>query len=255
MFVLSAFSALSQSHMPLPEQFSEEDSLVYQEKGLFPARIVLKEDIQTNNPTFERSIKRDFRKKYQGREFDYREMPLRESFFQKLRRRIIRFLSSIFDQRNYRNASAITVNILKVLGIAALGFVLYLFIRFLIKKEGGWFFGKKNKSIQIRDEKLTENIHEMNFPDLIFESTRNGDFRSAIRYQFLLILKKLTDQNAISWHPEKTNQDYIAELQNQNLKNDFRELARIFEYIWYGEFPVSAEDYSRYATHFQNFKV
>ena len=81
-----------------------------------------------------------------------------------------------------------------------------------------------------------------------------GDYRSAVRYQFLFILKKLSDKKLINWNPEKTNKDYAAELKAPHLKNDFSNLSYIFDYVWYGEFSIEEQSYQKFKNKYQAFK-
>ena len=121
-------------------------------------------------------------------------------------------------------------------------------------KEGNLFFGKKNKKVEINAEELHENIHEINFPESIAKFERQGDFRSAVRYQFLFVLKKLSDKKQISWNPEKTNKDYLMELKAEHLKNEFSGLSYIFDYVWYGEFSIDEQAYLTFKNQYQAFK-
>lgn len=122
-------------------------------------------------------------------------------------------------------------------------------------KDGNLFFGKKNKKVNINAEELHENIHEINFPESIAKFEREGDYRSAVRYQFLFILKKLSDKKQINWNPEKTNKDYTAELKNIDLKNEFAGLSYIFDYVWYGEFNIDEQNYLKFKSQYQAFKI
>ncbi len=92
---------------------------------------------------------------------------------------------------------------------------------------------------------LDENIHEMDFDNLIAEAVSKRDFRTAVRLLFLKGLKILSDKNFIQWEHGKTNHDYLAELKKDELKNGFNELNYYFEYAWYGNFSVDDETFKR----------
>ena len=77
-----------------------------------------------------------------------------------------------------------------------LGFVLYILISYFISKEGNFLFRKNKKTISIEYEEIIENIHEIDFKEKLMNAEKNKDFRSAIRYQFLNVLKKLSDYAA-----------------------------------------------------------
>jgi len=84
-----------------------------------------------------------------------------------------------------------------------------------------------------------ENIHEINFEEAIGNALTLGDYRLAIRLQYLKILKLLTTRELIHWKPNLTNQSYVQELQKYPFHADFVELTRYFEFAWYGEFQIN----------------
>ncbi|WP_223608794.1 DUF4129 domain-containing protein [Chryseobacterium sp. OSA05B] len=208
----------------------------------------------SENTLYPKKFKENIQSRYKGNEFDYSVSKPKESFFQKLMRRIDRFLQSIFGETVFNNSAKITTVLIRLFAIILVGFLLYFIIKFLLGKDGNLFFGKKNKKIHINAEELHENIHEINFPESITQFERKGDHRSAVRYQFLFILKKLSDKKQINWNPEKTNKDYVAELKDGNLKSKFSDLSYIFDYVWYGEFSIDEESYLKFKNQYQAFK-
>ena len=73
---------------------------------------------------------------------------------------------------------------------------------------------------------------------MIKEFINQKNYRLAIRYYYLLSLKYLTESDRITWQPQKTNEDYIKEIEKDHLKKDFKNITRIYDYVWYGEFKV-----------------
>ena len=165
-------------------------------------------------------------------------------------------METIFGEMDPVKSIQITELVLRILAIIIAGFVLYFLLRFLMGENGNLFFGKKNKKIGIKTSDLHENIHEINFPETIAKFEREKDYRSAIRYQFLFVLKKLTDKKIISWNPEKTNKDYVVELkiENETLNRQFSELVYIFDNVWYGEFEINQDSYQNFKQKFTEIK-
>ena len=60
----------------------------------------------------------------------------------------------------------------------------------------------------------------------------------------------MSDKGAIEWDIEKTNSDYLSEIQSEDLKKDFRFLSYVYEYSWYGEFEINDTDFSKTETAF-----
>ena len=59
------------------------------------------------------------------------------------------------------------------------------------------------------------------------------------------LLKSLSDKNIIEWDIEKTNLDYQREIQNTEIKKNFRFLSYVYEYSWYGEFELTEDDFRK----------
>ena len=241
------------------EEYAEEvilDSVATTHyRNMYVADSVLRENPITNTAVFPKKFKEKLASRYKDKDFDYSASQPKESFFEKLQRKIAEIIRSIFGETSMETSSKITTVIIRLFAIILVGFLLYFIVKFLIKNNGNLFFGKKNKKLEIKDEELHENIHEINFPQSISSFETNKDYRSAVRYQFLFVLKKLSDKKLIQWNPEKTNKDYVAELKTGNLKNEFFELSYIFDYVWYGEFTIDENSYNRFRNQFQSFKA
>lgn len=102
-------------------------------------------------------------------------------------------------------------------------------------------------------EALTENIHELDFTDLIEKAVEQRNYRLAVRLYYLKTLKQLTDKNHIEWQPTKTNRSYLYELGQSPLYAGFEDITQQFEYVWYGDFPVSEVAFGQLKTRFQTF--
>ncbi|GAA5093805.1 hypothetical protein GCM10023210_24820 [Chryseobacterium ginsengisoli] len=223
-------------------------------KNMLRADSVLIEKPVSENQVYPKNFKENIPSRYKGKEFDYTTIKPRMSFWEKLMEKIGEFFDSILGQTVFTKTGNFAGVLLRIFAILLVGFLLYVIIKYLIGNGGISFFGKKNRKVEIRDEDLYENIHEINFPESILKFEKSGDFRSAVRYQFLFILKKLSDKKLIAWNPEKTNKDYLAELKAPNLKNQFYDLSYIFDYVWYGEFNIDEENYLKFKNQYQSFK-
>lgn len=223
-------------------------------KNMYRADSVLQNKPVTDNTVYPKKFKENVPSRYKGEDFDYTTTKPRMSVWEKLMKKIVEILNSIFGETVFTNSANIAGMLVRLFAIILAGFLLYFIIKYLIGKDGGFLFGKKNKKVDLKDEELHENIHEINFPESILKFEKSGDFRSAVRYQFLFVLKKLSDKKLIAWNPEKTNKDYVAELKVPHLKDEFFQLSYIFDYVWYGEFSISEESYQKFKTQYQSFK-
>ncbi|AZB08918.1 DUF4129 domain-containing protein [Chryseobacterium sp. G0162] len=222
--------------------------------NMLRADSVLAKNPISENTVYPKEFKKNIPSRYKGNEFDYSVSKPRESFWQKLLKKIDRIFRSIFGETVFEKSSQMTVALVRLFAIILVGFLLYFIIKYILGKDGSFIFGKKNKKLNLNVEELHENIHEINFPESIAKFEHAGDYRSAVRYQFLFILKKLSDKKLIAWNPEKTNKDYVSELKATQLKNEFFDLSYIFDYVWYGEFNIDEQSYQRFKNQYQAFK-
>jgi hypothetical protein len=78
---------------------------------------------------------------------------------------------------------------------------------------------------------------------LIDEAVTAENYRLAVRYQYLLILQQLSQAGYIDYQFPKTDEEYLAEIEKEPLKNQFKKITRIYDFIWYGSFEVTRENY------------
>lgn len=80
-----------------------------------------------------------------------------------------------------------------------------------------------------------------------------NDHRQAVRYLYLLSLRKLGDRELIRRGRETTNQEYLRQLRGTPQENAFRFLTGAYEKVWYGEFPLSDASFRQLLDHFTDF--
>lgn len=86
------------------------------------------------------------------------------------------------------------------------------------------------------DEQL---VNSVDFTESIENAFRKKNYRLALRYHYLELLKILVEKGIIEWDQHKTNYEIENELGEKAFRDKFRSLALIFEYVWYGEFKIS----------------
>lgn len=199
----------------------------------------------------ERSFDAGFQEKYTDTDFEYQPKTKVKSGWDRFVEAIIRFLNRLFSFGGDGSTASITWNIIKILiAFVIIGFAVYMIARAVLNKEGMWIFGKSRKNIMVQDID-EEDIAQMNLPQLIHETKAAGNYRLAIRYYYLLLLKKLSEREIIHWHKDKTNSDYLYEIKNTSVKNDFEYLSYVYDYSWYGEFPIDDTAFNKAEKAFQ----
>jgi hypothetical protein len=117
-----------------------------------------------------------------------------------------------------------------------------------------YIFGRRNRVSGASSIAEEEDIHQIDFEMELQTAITNKNFRQAVRLSYLQLLKELTDRALIDWQPGKTNQIYVQELGNRPFSNDFRNLTRLFEKVWYGAFPVRENDFFDFRRSFAKLK-
>lgn len=185
-----------------------------------------------------------FKKKYDTPEFKYETKTGAKSLWDRFWGAIGRFFDRIFSGGgNATNSKAFTI-FLRVFAFAVIGFVIYMIVKAILNKEGMWIFGKSKRKIKVLDA-IEEDIHQMDFKALTEETKTAGDYRLAVRYYYLWLLKKLSNREIIDWHWDKTNRDYVYEIKNDMLRKDFEYLSYVYDYSWYGDFPLDSTAFAK----------
>lgn len=142
-------------------------------------------------------------------------------------------------------------NIRILLYIAGIGLLTFL----VLKLMGIQIIGNKKIAQQITFdlENLDEHIHETELDKYLREAIRDKQYRSAIRIQYLMVIKKLSEKQLIAWKKQKTNHDYLLEMETHPYKNHFQQLTSIFEHIWYGDKPITQLDFQHIQPQFDSF--
>jgi hypothetical protein len=100
-------------------------------------------------------------------------------------------------------------------------------------------FRKKGQEIEVPYEAIGEDIRVMSFETAIDEAIGRNNFRLAVRLYYLWTLRSLDNKALINWQRNKTNHQYLIELEQTHFFKDFAQLTLDFEYAWYGDFPLN----------------
>lgn len=182
-----------------------------------------------------------------SKDYDYGFDPLpTSSFGAALNRWLNQKLTEFF-------ANTIPYNVWEIiLYILAIGSIITLVASIMKTGVFTLISGKNPQNVSFAE--ITEDIHGMDFPALIAQSLREGEYRYSVRLHYLHILKILTDRGLIVWKPEKTNKEYYRDLEPTVLFEPFVGISRIFDYVWYGERRITEQDYREIEQQFENCK-
>ena len=68
-----------------------------------------------------------------------------------------------------------------------------------------------------------------------------------------MALKELSDKKIIDYHKDKTNSEYLFEIENSAIRSKFSYLSYVYSYVWYGEFPLDAQSFKVAQNKYQSF--
>jgi hypothetical protein len=144
--------------------------------------------------------------------------------------------------------------IIKYLAIAiTLGLLVWLLLRLAT---GDALFRPKNSKIKpeastIRLAAIEENLLESDLDDPLRQAVQSGDYSMAVRLHYLSLLKELSLRKHIRWKKNKTNGEYLRELQGTVLFHPVQEATLVFERVWYGKISLRASEYGLIETSFR----
>ena len=173
------------------------------------------------------------------------DAPADNGLFERLVYAVTRFLGHIFGA----HVGKTSVYTLLLYGLMIFGVVMLILQFFKITPQS--LLSRSAPSISVVSED-GENIHDIDFDKLIRQSAAQGNYRLAVRFWYLSMLKVLSDAQLIKWQISKTNYDYYYEIK-QPLRTDFLALTTTFENSWYGNHNLSEEGYEQAASSFQAF--
>lgn len=191
-----------------------------------------------------RSFTPDFKDKYKTPEFKYETKTGAKTTWDRFWDAVGRFFDNLFSVGGKSTSSLSFTIIMRVLAFLIIGFVIYMIVKVILNKEGMWIFGRSHKKMKVQDAD-EEDIHQMDFRVLTEQTKQTGDYRLAVRYYYLWLLKKLSNKELIDWHWDKTNRDYLYEIKNDMLRKDFEYLSYVYDYSWYGDFPLDSAAFAK----------
>lgn len=97
-----------------------------------------------------------------------------------------------------------------------------------------------------------DNLFTTDLQEAADKAAEKGDYRLAIRFSYLLLLKTFSENGLISYGTDTTNSEYLAQLYSRPCYRDFFNVTRSYEYAWYGEMPVNKQQYESVVSDFSS---
>lgn len=142
--------------------------------------------------------------------------------------------------------------IFKILIYCSIGLLIFFLIKLFLKVNTRSFVSTKNNAPAVFFSEEEAIIKNEDISALIEKALLNRDFRLAVRYQYLLILKRLSEKNYVQWEQQKTNDDYLLELKNHEISGLFSNITNVYDFVWYGGFEIDEDRYLKVVPAFQS---
>ncbi|MBN1187699.1 MAG: hypothetical protein JXB49_35825 [Bacteroidales bacterium] len=158
-----------------------------------------------------------------------------ENFFMRMVQWILFFWRNVIRTSRY-------FPLIKYLIFAAL--IILVVMQLTKTRLSGLFYKHMNRpSISITE--LDMNLDNEELENRIKNEINAGNYRMALRFLYIKLLKILTAYDHIIWKKGKTDYDYFTELASTAYQEPFKKLSIIYEYTWYGNFKPKENHFSR----------
>ena len=138
----------------------------------------------------------------------------------------------------YINLGPIAQIIIIGLFIALIVWLLYLLIGNEVMGRGSTRVKGDNQDIIMTGDEIP---HESDLEKWLKQALKQNNYKLVVRIYFLMIIKELENKKLIRWENEKTNRDYLHELDGSQYQSDFMAVAMNYDRVWYGDKPYPEE--------------
>jgi len=188
--------------------------------------------------------------------FDYLKTVKNDSWWTRFKSwvntRYQQFTDWLFGDYKAYEFVAVLLKILPYLILGAfIGLLIWPFIRLI--PASSLLDEQDAPQVFLNDE---ENIvRSQNIKELIDNAINDGDYRLAVRYYYLQLLRQLNQKKLINYEFQKTNSEYLNEIKADNLQLQLKKVMRIYDFIWYGSFSLSEPDFHLAERNFQDLQT
>lgn len=199
-----------------------------------------------------REINNDDLQKYKDDSaFDYEEAKSDISWWNDFTTWLSNIFRYIFESIfGVQKAAGLLASFLRLLPYLLLGVLVFLLIKFFLKVNAQSLLHAKNQQTAVGLSEEENLIKNEDLQQWVQNALADKNYRLAVRYYYLFLLQRMTAKEIIAWEIQKTNDDYLREIDRLDLKQPFSNITRLYEYIWYGDFPIDALKYNSAETAF-----
>ncbi len=164
---------------------------------------------------------------------------------------ILRFFEWLFG---VEKASGILALFIRLIPYILLGILIFLLVKFFLKVNANAPLNTRTNTAFVSLSEEENIIKNEDIDELIQKALKTKNYRLAIRYYYLLVLQLLSEKELITWELQKTNYDYLREMQKKEFKASFKNITRLYDHIWYGNFEIDESKYLSAAAYFSSLR-
>jgi hypothetical protein len=184
---------------------------------------------------------------------EYKEKPESPitALIKKAKKKIIELIQEIVRRISARVGGSTTAGwILKGLVVAAISGAVFLIVRVGFRKRPG---RKPRAKVTVLGEEIDAGTTPADLSSAAFSAARAGDFRTAIRKLYIASLYEFSERGILELEPNATNHDYLNRVSRfAALVAPMRYMTDRFDYVWYGMYPSSSDEFSGYLDQYRN---
>lgn len=175
-----------------------------------------------------------------------------KDFLAKIKKAITDWLFRLLEKNfsNLKNSFEISDTLSTIFMI--IGIILICAIIVIIIVKINKTFEKQGEIKEILGEKISNNTTPNSLRNKAESFKKYGDYRKAIRYDFIAVLLLMHRKNVVYLDETKTNKEiYKYLLKNEySMSSNFKLLADSFNYYWYGHKNCGENEYLNFSNTF-----
>lgn len=177
------------------------------------------------------------------------------AFIKKVMQRVRQFLREVYSAlirllEQLFGASAQAgwvVNLLLIVVFAAALIALGLLARRMRAPKA-----RRKKTRLVLGEEIAADSTSRELAEAGLAAARAGDFRTAVRKLYVSLLYEMSERNLIELDDSATNHEYLTRISRfSSLAGPMRYLTERFDYVWYGMFQSSEQDFAAYFARYE----
>jgi hypothetical protein len=100
----------------------------------------------------------------------------------------------------------------------------------------------------------SEDLFSIDYNLQLQNAMSKGDYRLGVRLMYLHVLRLMADKEIIVYKMERTNSEYLLQLFGTAYYTEFARLTRNFEYVWYGNFTITENIFTKISQEYVGLK-